>query len=120
MAAVLPQALPGEGGVCKSRIAIEYAYRHRNKYDVIWWVPAERPAGILASLIELGDRLDLDVGNEVISAVPKVRDALRAGIPYGNWLLVFDNAENPETVRDYSPEEGSGKVLITSVTRSGA
>ncbi|MET0426841.1 MAG: FxSxx-COOH system tetratricopeptide repeat protein [Actinoplanes sp.] len=114
VAAVLPQALHGEGGVGKSQIAIEYAYRHRHEYDVIWWVPSERPAQILASLIELGNRLDLEVGNEVISAVPKVRDALRAGTPYGNWLLVFDNAETPETVRDYFPEEGTGKVLITS------
>lgn len=114
VAAVLPQALHGEGGVGKSQIAIEYAYRHRNEYDVIWWVPSERPAQILASLIELGDRLDLDVGNEVISAVPKVRAALQAGVPYGNWLLVFDNAETPETVREYFPEEGTGKVLITS------
>ncbi|MBU2668262.1 tetratricopeptide repeat protein [Actinoplanes bogorensis] len=114
VAAVLPQALHGEGGVGKSQIAIEYAYRHRDEYDVIWWVPSERPAQVLASLIELGDQLGLDVGNEVISAVPKVRDALRAGTPYGNWLLVFDNAENPDTVRDYFPEEGTGKVLITS------
>ncbi|WP_051807270.1 FxSxx-COOH system tetratricopeptide repeat protein [Actinoplanes subtropicus] len=114
VAAVLPQALHGEGGVGKSQIAIEYAYRHRGEYDVIWWVPSERPAQILASLIELGNRLGLEVGNEVISAVPKVRDALRAGTPWGNWLLVFDNAENPETVRDYFPEEGTGKVLITS------
>ncbi|WP_433364706.1 FxSxx-COOH system tetratricopeptide repeat protein [Actinoplanes sp. CA-142083] len=114
VAAVLPQALHGEGGVGKSQIAIEYAYRHRNEYDVIWWVPSERPAQILASLIELGNRLGLDVGNEVISAVPKVREALRAGTPYGNWLLVFDNAENPDRVRGYFPEEGTGKVLITS------
>lgn len=117
VAAVLPQALHGEGGVGKSQIAIEYAYRHRSEYDVIWWVPSERPAQILASLIELGNQLDLDVGNEVVSAVPKVRDALRTGIPYGNWLLIFDNAENPETVRDYFPEEGTGKVLITSRNR---
>jgi tetratricopeptide (TPR) repeat protein len=114
VAAVLPHALHGEGGVGKSQIAIEYAYRHRGEYDVIWWVPSERPDQILASLIQLGNRLQLDVGNGVIPAVPKVRDALRAGTPYGNWLLVFDNAETPETVRDYFPEEGTGKVLITS------
>jgi hypothetical protein len=114
VAAVLPQALHGEGGVGKSQIAIEYAHRHRADYDVIWWIPSERPAQILASLIELGNRLDLDVGNEVITAIPKVRAALRAGTPYGNWLLVFDNAETPETVRDYLPEAGTGKVLVTS------
>jgi tetratricopeptide (TPR) repeat protein len=114
VAAVLPQALHGEGGVGKSQIAIEYAYRHRTDYDVVWWVPSERPAQILASLIELGNRLGLDVGNEVITAVPRVRAALRAGIPYSNWLLVFDNAETPETVRDYFPDAGTGKVLVTS------
>jgi hypothetical protein len=114
VAAVLPQALHGEGGVGKSQIAIEYVYRHRADYDVIWWVPSERPAQILGSLIELGNRLGLDVGNEVITAVPRVRAALRAGAPYSNWLLVFDNAETLETVQDYFPEAGTGKVLVTS------
>ncbi|GIJ53241.1 FxSxx-COOH system tetratricopeptide repeat protein [Virgisporangium aurantiacum] len=114
VAAVLPQALHGEGGVGKSQIAIEYAYRHRADYEVIWWIPSERPAQILASVIELGNRLGLDVGNEVITAVPRVRAALRAGIPYSNWLLVFDNAETLENVRDYFPEAGTGRVLVTS------
>jgi hypothetical protein len=114
VAAVLPQALHGMGGVGKSQIAIEYAYRHRSDYDVIWWVPSERQSQILASLIELGDRLGLDVGIEANTAVPRVRAALRAGTPYANWLLVFDNAETLETVRDYFPEAGTGKVLVTS------
>ncbi|MFC7534176.1 FxSxx-COOH system tetratricopeptide repeat protein [Actinoplanes sp. GCM10030250] len=112
--AVLPQALHGEGGVGKSQIAIEYAYLHRDEYDLIWWIPSEQPAQILASLIELGNRLGLDIGNEVSTAVPRVRAALRAGTPHSKWLLVFDNAETPETVRDYFPESGTGKVLITS------
>ena len=114
VAAVLPQALHGEGGVGKSQIAIEYAYRHRTDYDVIWWIPSERPAQILASVIELGNRLGLEVGNEVITAVPRVRAALRAGTPYSNWLLVFDNAETLENVREYFPEAGTGRVLVTS------
>ncbi|GAA1033859.1 FxSxx-COOH system tetratricopeptide repeat protein [Virgisporangium ochraceum] len=114
VAAVLPQALHGEGGVGKSQIAIEYAYRHRADYEVIWWIPSERPAQILASIIELGNRLGLDVGNEVITAVPRVRAALRAGTPYSNWLLVFDNAETLDTVREYLPEAGTGRVLVTS------
>ena len=45
-AAVLPQTIHGLGGVGKSALAIEYAYRHRSKFDMIWWVPAEREVGV--------------------------------------------------------------------------
>jgi NB-ARC domain-containing protein len=114
MAAVLPQALHGMGGVGKSQIAIEYAYRHRADYDVIWWVPSEQNAQVLNSLVELGEALGLEAGVEANTAVPRVRAALRAGTPYTNWLLVFDNAEAVDAVRDYFPEAGTGKVLVTS------
>jgi tetratricopeptide (TPR) repeat protein len=112
--AVLPQALHGTGGVGKSQIASEYAYRHRSDYDVVWWIPAEQPAQILRSLIELGERLGLDIGPEANTAVPAVQKALQAGSPYPNWLLIFDNAETIETVRPYLPQGGTGKVLVTS------
>jgi hypothetical protein len=123
VATVLPQALHGEGGVGKSQIAIEYAYRHRADYDVVWWVPSERPAQVIDSLIKLGKRLleerpEINVGDDVIIALPRVREALRAGTPYPNWLLIFDNAETLETVRDYFPEAGTGKVLVTSRNRA--
>ncbi|WNI16428.1 FxSxx-COOH system tetratricopeptide repeat protein [Actinacidiphila sp. ITFR-21] len=112
--AVLPHALHGMGGVGKSQIAIEYVYQYASDYDVIWWIPSEQPSMILSALAELAQRLGLDVGNEAITAVPAVREALRSGVPYRNWLLVFDNAENVETVRQYFPNGGTGKILVTS------
>jgi hypothetical protein len=112
--AVLPQALHGMGGVGKSQVAIEYAYRHRTEFDVVWWIPSEQLAQVLSALIDLGQRLGLDVGPEANTAVPAVLEALRAGVPYDNWLLVFDNAENLEAVREYLPESGAGRVLVTS------
>ena len=42
-----------------------------------------------------------------------VLDALRRGDPYRRWLLVFDNADQPEDLMDYIPS-GTGDVLITS------
>lgn len=112
--AVLPQALHGLGGVGKSQIAIEYAYRHRHEYEVVWWIPAEQPAQILRAMMELGEQLNLETGLEASAAVSAVREALRRGAPYTKWLLIFDNAETLDTVQPYLPQGGTGKVLITS------
>ena len=40
-------------------------------------------------------------------------DALRKGEPYRRWLLIFDNADQPEDLNDLIPR-GPGDVLITS------
>jgi len=114
LTAVLPQAIHGMGGVGKSQLAIEYVYRHQGEYEVIWWISAERSQQILAALTELARYLDLSVGPEANAAVPAVRDALRRGRPYGNWLLIFDNAEDLEAVQSVVPTGGRGKVLVTS------
>jgi hypothetical protein len=112
--AVLPHALHGMGGVGKSQLAVEYVYRHQSDFELIWWIPAERPPQIDNALVELAQRLRLPVGPEANTAVPAVREALRLGRPYANWLLIFDNAESPEAVRRYFPAEGTGSILITS------
>ena len=116
--AVLPQALHGMGGVGKSQVAIEYVYRHSSEYDLVWWIPAEQEGQILTSFTQLAQQLKLDVGPEVNTAVPAVRDALSTGrTPYKNWLLVFDNAEAPQAVKKFFPTVGSGKILVTSRDR---
>ncbi|MCX4408968.1 FxSxx-COOH system tetratricopeptide repeat protein [Streptomyces sp. NPDC059441] len=114
---VLPEAIHGMGGVGKTQMAIEYAYRHQSEYDVVWWVPAERPGQIGQSLVELAQRLGLGTSPEANIAGPAVREALREGRPYSRWLLIFDNADSPERVRDYFPTGGSGTILVTSRNR---
>ncbi|MFF7673797.1 FxSxx-COOH system tetratricopeptide repeat protein [Actinacidiphila glaucinigra] len=111
--AVLPEALHGMGGVGKSQIAIEYVYRYGKEYELIWWIPAEQINLVVQSLIELGEHMGLDAGANR-SAVPTVLEALRRGRPYKNWLLVFDNAENPHEVLQFFPRNGPGRVLVTS------
>lgn len=111
--AVLPEALHGMGGVGKSQIAIEYVYRYGRDYELIWWIPSEQTNLIVQSLIELGEHMGLRAGADR-SAVPAVLEALRVGQPYSNWLLVFDNAENPHEVRQFFPHDGPGRVMVTS------
>ncbi|MFF0741315.1 FxSxx-COOH system tetratricopeptide repeat protein [Streptomyces sp. NPDC004111] len=111
--AVLPEALHGMGGVGKSQIAIEYVYRSSREYQLVWWVPSEQTSLIVQSLIELGEQMGLGVGADR-SAVAAVLEALRVGVPYSNWLLVFDNAEDPGEVRKFFPNDGPGRVMVTS------
>ncbi|MCX4906273.1 FxSxx-COOH system tetratricopeptide repeat protein [Streptomyces sp. NBC_00878] len=112
--AVLPHTLHGMGGVGKSLLAVEYLYRRMSEYDVIWWISAERTAQITLSLVELAPRLGLQPGTDASSTVTMVLESLRIGVPYANWLLVFDNAESPESVRPFFPVGGPGNILVTS------
>ncbi|MEU8483774.1 FxSxx-COOH system tetratricopeptide repeat protein [Streptomyces sp. NPDC048641] len=113
--AVLPEALQGMGGVGKSQLAVEYVYRHLHEYQVVWWIPAEQTQQIRQALVNLASRLGLSVGSgEANTAVPAVIEALRIGEPFKNWLLIFDNAEDPESVREFFPTNGPGRILVTS------
>ncbi|MFC7330219.1 FxSxx-COOH system tetratricopeptide repeat protein [Marinactinospora rubrisoli] len=113
--AVLPHSLQGMGGVGKTQLALEYVYRSRHKYELVWWVPADTTAQIQQSLIDLAVRLGLDIGGgEAAVAVRAALEALRSGRPYANWLLVYDNAGEPTDLRNFLPVDGSGRVLVTS------
>jgi tetratricopeptide (TPR) repeat protein len=114
-AALLPHALQGMGGVGKTQLAIEYAYRFAPDYEVIWWIPADQSALVRSSLAALAPRLGLTgiAPERVEDGVRAVLDSLRRGDPYRRWLLIFDNADQPEAIRDLLPN-GPGDVLVTS------
>lgn len=113
--AVLAHALHGMGGVGKTQLAVEYAYRYMEDYEVIWWIPADQLPLVRSSLAALAPRLGLKdiVPGRVEDAVNAVRDALRRAEPYKRWLVIFDNADQPEEIRDLLPT-GPGHVIVTS------
>ncbi|MFC4065726.1 FxSxx-COOH system tetratricopeptide repeat protein [Actinoplanes subglobosus] len=108
---VLPQTLHGLGGVGKTQLAVEYVYRFQSAYDLIWWIPAEQPTTVLASLAELAKRLELPESTNLQQTTTTVIDALASTSL--RWLLVYDNANQPDELARFVPVAG-GHVVITS------
>jgi len=111
------QALAGMGGVGKTQLAAEYAYRFASAYDAVWWIAAEQ-AGLIGEQVaalatDLGCAgLDADLSAAGRAALGELRWRDR-------WLLVFDNAEAPQDLAPWLPG-GAGHVLITSRARGWA
>jgi tetratricopeptide (TPR) repeat protein len=106
-------AIYGLGGSGKSSLAAEYAHRHGGEHSGVWWAPAEQRTLLVSSLASLAGRLDPRLASE-----PDQLKAARAGLTRlaefaTPFLLVYDNVENPEAVRDLVPATGA-RVLMTT------
>ena len=115
-------ALTGLGGVGKTQLAVEYAYRRRADYDLVWWIRGEQPTSLLGDYAALADQrslaLDLELGEGVRQEA--VAAAVRSWLErHRRWLLVLDNLENPQAVADLLPRSATGHVLLTSQAETG-
>jgi tetratricopeptide (TPR) repeat protein len=111
------EAVHGLGGVGKTELAAEYAHRYRDEYDLVWWIRAEQEDAIGAALVGLGTRLDLEnfQPQDRDYSVGLVMDALAAGDPVRDWLLIFDDAQSAAALSQYIPRSREyGHVIITS------
>lgn len=104
-----PVALHGLGGVGKTQIAAEFAYRHAADYDLVWWLHAEDAASLTADCEKLARALGLTLADPG-EAVARVRRELEGR---ARWLLIYDNAEGPKALRQALPTRG-GHCLITT------
>jgi hypothetical protein len=107
------QIVYGGGGVGKTQIALEYAYRHALEYRLVWWLRSEESAVLAADYAGLYGKLEL---------LPRYTNdqnymnyAVRRWLEQNDgWLLIFDNAVEADDLRAFVPQSGDGHVLITS------
>jgi hypothetical protein len=123
--AAVTQAIQGGGGIGKTTLAAEYAWRYRSNFEVVWWVRAEEPASLVGDYAELAAALGLPEAAlpEQQAVVQAVRRWLET---HDRWLLVLDNAEGPQTdtgllqplahLVDLLPQAiaNHGQVLVTT------
>jgi NB-ARC domain/Tetratricopeptide repeat len=105
-----PLVLYGVGGVGKTQLAREYLHKFEHHYEVIWWVPADRPERARASLVSLADRLR--VANQATAEQTAFGVLARLEWQQLTYVLVFDGAEEAE-IRRLMPNAG-GHVIVTS------
>ena len=103
----------GMGGVGKTALAVDYAFRYRDLYAGVWWCPAETRIGLLTSLAGLAKELDAVAADEA-----DIEKAAKAGLrrlaeQRATYLLVYDNVASPEEIADLLPASGA-RLLVTS------
>jgi tetratricopeptide (TPR) repeat protein len=106
-------ALSGLGGVGKTQTAVEYAYLHGDEYAVIFWVSAETEGAINRGFVEIARLLALwerDAKDERDA----VAGAKRWLETHPGWLLIVDNADEPNLLKPVLPRGSQGRVLLTS------
>ncbi len=107
------QALSGLGGIGKTQIAVEYAFRHREDYSAVLWTFADTEQAISSGFSMMAWKLGLPEHESKEQAA--VTEAVKNWLEQNDgWLLVFDNADTPELVKRFLPEQARGHILLTS------
>src|SRR5205085_5556192 len=102
----------GLGGLGKTQLAIEYAYRYQDSYpNGIIWLNADQD--IAAQLTELAERARwIAPESEHKYKLEVAQHRLRT---YSDCLIIFDNLESLTSIESYLPEqEAKPHILVTS------
>jgi tetratricopeptide (TPR) repeat protein len=108
-------AIQGLSGVGKTQLAVEYANRYANEYDLVWWVPCDDAEAMRGAMAELTARAGMaDAAQEPDDRNwAELFDVLRRRERFARWLLIFDNAGEPGDIKDLIPPL-VGDVLVTT------
>ena len=116
--AAVAKALTGLGGVGKTRLALEYAWRRGGGYTAMLLVGADSGAALERNLAALCGATILDLAAKDETDEGRQRDAVVTWLnQHPGWLLILDNVDTKpaaSAVKTLFAKLLGGHVLITS------
>ena len=110
------QTITALGGVGKTQIVLEYAYRYAAEYKYIWWIRTENEFTVLA------DYKDFALKRKLLS--PEEQDSkiifetvLNWMDNNSDWLFIYDNAEDIDESTRWWPRNNRNHIMITTRNR---
>jgi tetratricopeptide (TPR) repeat protein len=114
------RAITGLGGIGKTRLAVEYAWRNATAFNALLFIRGDSPAELEANFARLVEPTALDLREyDTEAGNPQMQRmaVLRWMEQYPGWLLIIDNVDTVEAVKAVQgllTQLKGGQVLITS------
>jgi MinD-like ATPase involved in chromosome partitioning or flagellar assembly/Flp pilus assembly protein TadD len=103
-------AVTGLAGIGKTALAVEYGYRNRGSYDVVWLVPAGGGEQLEEGYRPLAEALGISPSTDG-GYVEAVRHWLELN---SRWLVILDDVGGPDALLPRLPHGSTGHLLVTS------
>ncbi|KAJ4301871.1 hypothetical protein N0V90_003967 [Kalmusia sp. IMI 367209] len=116
-------AIIGLGGMGKTQIVLELAYRIRSKHPrcAIFWIPATDVETLEQAFANLGQELGLPGIDKDQNDAKKLIQRYLSQQSAGQWLLILDNVDNVDIwksqLKDYLPRSQTGCIVCTTRNR---
>jgi tetratricopeptide (TPR) repeat protein len=128
-------AVTGLGGVGKTQLVLELVYRIRDKYKncSVIWIPAANMESLHQAYLDVAQQLGIPGSGEDKADVKRLVQGYLSKETAGQWLLVFDNADDinmwigeagsepgSDRLIEYLPRSEQGCIVFTSRDRKTA
>ncbi len=118
-------AITGLGGVGKTQLVLELAYRAREKHKncSVVWILAAKMESLQQGYLNVAQQLGIPGWKEEKVDVKKLVQDYLSKESAGQWLLVFDNADNIDmcgTLLEHLPRSKQGCIIFTTRDRKTA
>src|SRR6266567_483169 len=108
-----PSAGSDLSNVGVTETAVEYVYRYRSDYHVILWARVSSRQTLLSDCMGIASLLNLpkNIAQEQDDMVNAVRRRLQTQT---HWLLVLEDAQDPELIQEFMLSVNRGSLLLTT------